>query len=235
MKWAYAVTTCVQRRKDLLPRTLASLRAAGFDKPRLFVDGDKDALSWEREFGLEVTARYPTIRTYGNWVLALAELYIRNPSADRYFVAQDDFTCYRNLRQYLERCKYPEKGYLNCYTFPSNQIICPKDAQGRPLVGWYPSNQLGRGAVALVFDRLAVQTLLRHQHMVERPTDAHRGHRAIDGGIVTAFAKAGWKEYCHNPSLTQHIGDVSSMGNKPHKKAISFRGESFDALELLAR
>lgn len=227
MKWAYGVTTVPQRRRDLLVRTLGSLRAAGFPEPRLFVDGERDPRSWEDEFNLGVTARWPTIRTYGNWVLSLAELYIREPAAERYAVFQDDFVTYRNLRQYLESCKYPENGYWNLYTFPSNQALCPRGHRG-----WYESNQMGRGAVALVFDRSVVLSLLTHQHMVERPMDAHRGHKAVDGGVVEAFRKMGGKEYVHNPSLVQHTGLVSSMGNKPHKLAESFCGEEFDATLL---
>lgn len=222
MEWAYGLTTVPQRRQTLLPRTLRSLEAAGFPTPRLFVDGDKDIVSWEQEFHLEVTVRSTQIHTAGHWVLSLTELYIRQPLADRYVVFQDDFITYKNLRHYLERCEYPETGYWNLYTFPSNQKLAEK-------VGWYLSNQFGRGAVALVFSRKAVVTLLTHQHIVERPQDINKGRRSIDGGIVTAFTKAGWKEWVHNPSLVQHTGVLSSMKNRPHPLAISFRGESFDA------
>lgn len=227
MRWAYGVTTVPRRRDTLLPLTLRSLANAGFDKPRLFVDGARndEAAWWEREYGLEVTVRFPFIRTFGNWCLSLAELYIRDPNAERYAVFQDDFVTYRNLRSYLEKCKYPEKGYWNLYTFPSNQSLAKSE-------GWYLSNQFGRGAVALVFDVVTVNTVLTHPHMVARPMDAHRGWKAVDGGIVTALAKEGIKEYVHNPSLVQHTGDVSSMRNKPHLKAVSFRGEEYDAAHL---
>lgn len=233
MKWAYGVTTVPQRRGDLLPRTLASLKAGGFEEPRLFVDGAKDLESWEQEFKVPVTVRYPTIRTFGNWFLSLAELFIREPTAERFAVFQDDLICSRNIRQYMERCVYPQDGYNNLYNFPCNQNLAPKNALGGTIDGWYPSNQMGRGAVALVFSRQAVTTLLSQPHMIERPLDAHRGWRAVDGGIVTAFKKAGWREYVHSPSLVQHTGQISSMGNRPHKQATSFKGEQFDALELL--
>jgi hypothetical protein len=250
IRWAFGVTTVPQRMADLLPRTLASLAAGGFVAPRLLVDGAKDWYAWERAFpGHEITTRQPNVRTAGNWVLMLWELYVRDPFADRYAVFQDDFVTYQNLRTYLEKVPYPTgadpsrgPGYLNLYTFPSNQEICPKDSRGREVVGWYESRPLrsgpegwqsGRGAVALVFSRDAVVTLLSARHLVERFQDKHRGHRAIDGGIVTAMNKAGWREYVHHPSLVQHTGDVSAMGNKAHPKAVSFRGEGFDALSLL--
>jgi hypothetical protein len=63
--------------------------------------------------------------------------------------------------------------------------------------------------------------------------DTHRGWRAIDGGIVTALAHAEYKEYCHNPTLVQHIGHKSTMGNSAHPQATSFQGEQFDAMKLL--
>lgn len=229
LTWAYGVTTVESRRGDLLPRTLASLAAAGFDKPHLFVDGGLDSASWQAEFKLDVTCRYPNVRTAGHWHLSAMELYLRNPNADRYALFQDDMVTYRNLRQYLEASSYPERGYCNLYTFPSNQKL----ANGRQ--GWYKSNQFGRGAVALVFDNTAVQTLLVHNHMVKRAKDANRGYKAIDGGIVTALAHAGYSEYVHNPSLVQHTGEKSSMGNLPHQLAESFRGETFDAMELLCK
>ena len=228
MEWAYGVTTVPGRISTLLPKTLKSLAKAGFECPRLFVDGD-DHYDDYLKLGLEVTIRSPSIRTFGNWALGLAELYIREPNVDRYAMFQDDFITYRSLRDYLEQVNYPERGYCNLYTFPRNQTLC----NGK--VGWYLSDQLGKGAVALVFTREAVTTLLKHEHIVDRPQDVNRGWRAIDGGIVTAFKKAGWKEYVHNPSLVQHMGIQSSMGNAKHQQAISFRGEGFDALSLLRK
>lgn len=234
LSWVCGVTTVLSRRKELLPRTLESLMRAKFPAPRLFVDGEKDPSSWEREFGLQVTTRFPIIRTHGNWFLALHELFIRNPVADRYAVFQDDLICCSNLRAYLDACDYPKAGYWNLYTFPENQKLAPAVGQtGRQAVGWYRSNQKGKGAVALVFDHASVLSMLSSDHMTGRPTDAKRGWKAIDGGIVSSMRKAGRYEYVHNPSLVQHVGDRSSMGNGPHPKAESFRGEQFDATELL--
>ncbi len=190
-------------------------------------------------FGLEVTTRWPTIRTFGNWVLGLGELFIREPDADRYAMFQDDLQTYKNLRQYLESCPYPEgrdpkvgKGYWNLYTFPVRQQKPPVSTDGKQVDGWFLSNQLGRGAVALVFDREAVTTLLTHTHMILRPLNPDRGWRAIDGGIVSAMRKAGYREWVHHPSLVQHTGLKSTMGNKVHPTADSFRGEDYNAMEI---
>lgn len=245
MRWAYCVTSVKSRVDNLLKTTLVSLHKAGFTDPDLFVDDCDDPKEVRNYLSscselfskIRVTARYPTLRTYGNWILSLAELYIRNPGAERYAVFQDDFVTCLNLRSYLNRCEYPTKGYLNLYTFPSNEPS-NLEAHGLPSPpkghqGWYRSNQNGRGAVALVFNREAVTILLSSQHMVERPMDIHRGWRAVDGGIVESMRKAGWEEFVHTPSLTQHQGKVSSMHSKPHRQALTFPGENFDCLSLI--
>ncbi len=231
--WAYGVTTIPQRRGTLLPRTLESLKGAGFPSPRLFVDGIRydEVSSWEREFGLEVVPRWPLIRTFGSWLMGLWDVYLRKATVPFYAMFQDDFVCVRNLKSYLDNAPLPERGYLNLYTFPKNQALSPEEGRVR---GFYRSNQKGLGAVALAFSNEAVRTLLSSRHMIDRPMDANRGWKAIDGGIVTGFAKAGWHEYVHNPSLVQHTGEVSSMRNRKHPLAPSFPGEHFDALSLLS-
>jgi hypothetical protein len=209
--------------------------------------GDDDAPSWRREFGLEVTARSPAVLIHGAWVLALTETFIRDPQAERFCVFQDDILAVRNLRQYLERCPYPDgpanaarkPGYWNLYQSPSNAHIAPGGT------GFYPSNQLGKGALALVFSREAVITLLSSRHLVERPCDPHRGWRCVDGGIVDSFKKAGWAEYVHGPSLVVHTGKISTVDKRggrggkgrhvwpPYYDQTTFPGTDFDALSLL--
>lgn len=224
-----------QRRTTLLPQTLSSLAAAGFGSPRIFLDNadHRDAVAYEDKFGLAVTVRSPKIRTHGNWTLALHELYVRQPDAERYAIFQDDLIASRNLRGYLDWCEYPAQGYWNLYTFPVNQKRAPRNERGGTLEGWYRSDQTGQGAVALVFSREAVLLLLTSRHLAERPMDPDRGWRAVDGGIVSSFRKVGWSEHVHSPSLVQHVGDRSTMGNRRHEQAVSFKGEDFDALELI--
>lgn len=228
MKWSYGVTTVPSRFSDLLPRTLKSLAASGFDRPRLFVDG---AQSLDCDYGLEVTFRQPTIRAYGNWMLGLAELYIREPNADRYAMFQDDLVCSLGLKKFLEKW-YPDRGYLNLYTFPVNR----KGAVGWHLAGMLSSGpagfQTGRGAVGLVFSNEAVRILITHQHTVDHAAGVKHGHRKIDGSVVSAMNKAGWKEWVHTPSPLQHVLGPSAIGNMPHKQADSFRGEGFDLTEI---
>jgi hypothetical protein len=237
MKWACGVTTVPQRIESHLPRTLESLRAGGFEELRLFVDGAADAGTYRR-FGLPGSFRVPGVGAYGNWLLALAELCVRCPEVDRYALFQDDLIMCRNVRQYLETVPYPEKGYLNLMTFMDNEQLT------RRATGWHetpwrnpgsrkPPYQLGRSALALVFSNRAAAVLLGQSHMLERLKGQYRTFR-IDGGVVEAMNGAGWKEFAHNPSLVSHTGRESTLHKKRWRlNAMSFRGEDFDALELL--
>jgi hypothetical protein len=230
MRWSYGATTVPERKHDLLPRTLASLALGGFDKPRLFVDGQDgncshSELAHYEALGLPVTYRCPRMGTVANWALGLWELYAREPACHYYAMFQDDVAVCRNLRQYLEKLRRPSKEYWNLYTFPCNQTLCTKP-------GWNRSDQLGRGAVALVFDRDAVQALLSSDVFVGKPASATRPRINLDGGVVTALTMRGWTELVHNPSLCQHMGEVTTMGSRKHAQAPSFPGEEFDCLTL---
>lgn len=243
MRWQYGVTTCAKRVDDgMAHATLESLARAGFDRPHLFVDGVRDLPAWMGEY--DVTTRTRPALTAANWVLALYELWARDSTADRFAVFQDDFVTYANLREYLESCEYPEKGYWNLYTFPVNQNLAPKTEHGGTVDGWFRANQLGKGAVALVFDAAAVRALLGQEYLVDRflsvdaaprQPNTRRCDRSIDGGIVEALKRRGWTEWCHSPSLVQHAGIESSMGNRPHRLAESFRGETYDAREMIKK
>ncbi len=224
VKWMYGVTTVPSRAGEFLPQTLASLAKAGFDKPRLFIDGAKDAAEYAH-YSLEATCHFPQIRTAGIWMLAIWELYVRDPHANRYAIFQDDILCCANLREYLESCPFPEKAYLSLVTYPRNMIE-------KPSRGWFPATSRGLGAQALVFDNNAVEALLGNSHPVTKFKNEHKGHRNLDGTVYQTFKAQGIVEYTHNPSLIYHLGtgEQSSMGNVNAPVIDSFEGEDYDPL-----
>lgn len=250
--WSAGVMTVPSRRFTYLPRTLESLRAGGFDHLKLFVDGCNDPKGWEAEFNLVSHCRPKALGVVGAWLAALHELYLADPRADRFALFQDDFTCVKNLRQYLEQSPYPSRGYLNLYTFTTGNEMAIKD---KP-VGWHEAGlvnppdrnpnlyQTGRGAVALVFDREAIMAALASPHLVHKPSAPDSaGRTKIDGALVTAMNVAGFREYVHNPSLVQHQGHESSRPEAQdpnsgayrygHMRAQTYKGDDFDALQLL--
>ena len=246
MEWAYGITTVPERFHDTLPRTIASLRGAGFARPRLFIDGaGPQTVQWyEDEYGLPISARNPRIGLAANWCLSAVELYLYAPMADRYVVFQDDVIACLSLRRYLESSPFPTRGYLNLFTFLDNdQLVSSRR------VGWSEAAELvtrdsqvfhgkrqqtGRGALALVFDRPGLTALFGQPHLINRPQSGRAGAVKIDGGIVESMNRAGYREYVHNPSLVAHTGHHSTKaGARWHKNAKTFPGESFNALSFL--
>lgn len=156
-------------------------------------------------------------------------IYLADSKADRYAIFQDDIVLCRNVRTYLEAVEYPKQGYLNLYTFATNE----NKVFGKPK-GFLPSDQLGKGAVALVFDHMAIHTLLQQSHLVNKP-QLPNGKKNVDGAIQHAMViQAHFKEYIHNPSLVQHTGKIGTLHNPIHPLAKTFPGENFDAMELIS-
>lgn len=221
ISWAVGVTTVPERKNDLLVQTLHSLCDAGFGDPHLFVDGCNDPSEY-KEFGGLISCRpNPPVKIVGNWVMGMWELYVRNPAAHRFVMFQDDIQAVGNLREYLESCPYPKKSYLNLYTHDENK----KFTNNEP--GWCLAMQRGLGALGLVFDREALQTVLINGLLVRKPASAgtKRAWKSLDGGVSQGMKNSGFKEYTHNPSLLQHWGLSSSLGNKQYLPVESFSGE----------
>jgi hypothetical protein len=228
----YGVTTVPSRKDNLLIQTLESLKLAGFTAPYIYVDGSYDGYNHIGP-GLQkagIICRFPSIGIYGNWLLSIWELYIRNPRADRYCLFQDDVIALSGLKDYLDSCSFPEKGYLNLFSStPQNEVLLTTK-------GWIPSNQMGRAALGLVFSNQGIKDLLLNQsslkYEVEKPTWAGKlGNRNVDGFVVDVLKTLGYIEFIHNPSLLQHTGDRSTIGNPP-TKAKTFN-PNFNLVDLL--
>lgn len=256
MRWLTIVTTTPQRENTLLPMTLSSLMLAGFKIDRLCVDGTQDPAAWQNKFGIEVTPRWPQIGCWGNWWLAVQEIWVRSRgSFDLLLVAQDDLKMLPGTRQFIEECfqrnLIPDKSYLNCMEFLHNFQMRMEQDQGRDHYRWYrgigcpprlrmpPGYQRGLGAVALVFTREGVKTLLSASCTVDKPLDIDFGYRKTDGQVVTAMNIAGWSEWVCGPTLTQHLGHVTTIhgpGPKqtPHPQSPSWM-DNFNAMQILDR
>ena len=245
-KWAYGVTTVPSRRDTTLPKTLESLARAGFPNPRLFVDGSQEQEWLYRGVGvgpLEKTLHDRHVNldgmpgrlcAYGNWLLGLIELYLRHPTADRYAMFQDDILLSRNVRPYLDTLEFSGRCYWNLMTFPDNQNLCPNGH-----IGFYSSNQKGRGATALVFSPSAVRHLLLncntwlHAHRINAGLEKRMIDRTISISMYKERLYSPYVELVHSPSLVEHQLSPSTLGNDPWPKMPSWRGEDFDCLSLL--
>jgi hypothetical protein len=249
--WSYGVMTVPSRRNDLLPQTLASLKAAGFDRPVLFIDGGDSAAY--ADLGLPIFSRSTALGNFGNWLASAVELYLRDPHADFYSLFEDDILISRGARSYIEATATAPDAYFSLYTCPSNEIT-----SGMSGTGWFRTitkdaahhravleshDQLrdgsrwqhGLGALGLVFPREVFRRLLKQHNMMDHPASPPEldPKRKSDGVIATSMNRAGVAEYCHIPSLMQHVGDQSTLGHGRFPKSKTFRGEAFDFMSLL--
>ncbi len=202
--WSVGVTTA-PRGVPTLADCLASLAKAGWDRPRLFVDGD---VAVPPEFAhLPQTDRQPVIGAWPNYYLALAELLMREPEADAYMIVQDDslFADF-GVRDYLERILWPGKrpGVVS--------LFCSRAyTQAKP--GWYAFPGVWVWcALAFVFPREAAQRFLADRDVVlHRWSKARHNLAEIDWRVGQWAADHGVPVYYPTPSLVQHIGEVSSL------------------------
>lgn len=215
MKWAYGITTVPERAGALLPATIESLAQAGFDRPILFTDG-----AVEDYWGLDIV-QHPRVGQLRNWMNALFYLFT-STRADRYAIFEDDLLACRQLRPYLERCP-PGKTYWNLLTSDDNL----HDTGHRP--GWHLSNQLGRGAVGLVFDHDTVDCLLRMERFVRAPVN---GESMADAVVIETLKPLSYRELVHYPSLLQHMGAESTLGHSLGQVS-AFHGVEYDLLSIL--
>lgn len=204
-KWAVGVTTA-PRGLSTLSDCLDSLIAAGWDAPRLFIDGDVEIE--ERFSQLDMTLRDPAVGAWPNYYLSLVELMMRNPDADAYLLVQDDTLFYDDpgLQSYLERMLWPGRrpGIVS--------LFCSR-AYTRPRAGWYRFHGAWVWcALAFIFSRSAAQKFVGNPNVVRhRWTRRNQGLANIDL-VIGRFAKRNRIPlYYPTPSLVQHIGHVSSL------------------------
>ncbi|MBW3596230.1 MAG: PKD domain-containing protein [Planctomycetes bacterium] len=198
--WAIGVTAA-PRDPQTLPRTLASLEAAGFPRPRVFADGDLEAPA-----GYEATRRSPAVGGWPNFWLAATELVARQPGADAYLLVQDDVIFSAGVFDYVSRFDVPDDcGVLS--------LFCPA-CHNRDL-GWFaiPVGYGMASAQALAFPRERMYEFLAHPWTVNHRRNAPKSeHFRGDGlhhidGVVGEWCRLTRRRcYCHSPSLSQHVG-----------------------------
>ena len=220
-EWAVAVTTA-PRKQTTLDRCLTSLAAAGWTSPRIVVDGDvaiSDA--WEH---LPVTRRTPRIGAWPSYYLTLIELMMRQPQADCYMIVQDDVVLFEHpgLRDYLESILWPDRrpGVVS--------LFCSR-AYAEQNRGWHRlERNLVWGGQALLFSRETAIHLVADPQIVRHRFSGDQGLANIDGLIGAWAWETDTPVFVSSPSLSQHIGHVSSLWHNPrafvNRSAAQFAG-----------
>lgn len=228
-EWAVGMTTA-PRKVPTVERSIASLARAGWKHVMLFAEPGTEVPEKNQ---LTVTYRSSRLGGWGNWFLALSELYLRRPKADAFMVVQDDILLCNNLRPYLEAKLWPQDraGVISIYRssyYEANQQGFHSISTNHGLIG----------ALALVFSNTAVRAFLTNKRVIAHCLqDAPASHRQIDTVIGNWCRLAAMPAFVHTPSLVQHIGDESAIWdaaeNEGRRVAADFPGESFDCLSLL--
>lgn len=226
--WAVGMTTA-PRRQSTISETLASLSDAGWNQLRLFAE--PGSVIPEANLTLDVSQRDQTLGAFHNWYLGLMELWLRQPSADAYFICQDDVLFSKGLRKYLEQQLWPAPrlGVVSVY--------CPSH-YSRPGEWGFHIETHGKhtfGALAYVFSNVSLREFLWHSIVIthcRRELEYGRAH--IDSIVGEWSLQTGLPYFVHSPSLSQHIGDTSTI-NRDSSNTGTRRAEFFPVeIESLA-
>lgn len=173
-----------------------------------------------------------------NWYLALAELVLKDPLADCYFLVQDDVIFCRNSRLFLEADLWPagKVGLVSLY--------CPSIYHSEKSTSDYGPHEVDEGfglvgALTFLFPPESARAVLQDTNVVEhRLKGRRRGLCNIDAVVGRWARETGRKIYFYSPSLANHIGETSSiwLNQEPRRGRMCHRflGERFDAMELLS-
>ena len=217
--WAVGVTTA-PRKQSTLPGCVDCLIEAGWETPRIFVDGEVDLGSLPAH--LEVTRRDPQIGAWPSWYLALTELLMRHPGAEAFMIVQDDVVLFRHpkLRAYIEAFLWPEEG--PCVV----SLFCSR-AYATEEAGWSRLDEnLVWGGQALLFSREACLGLLSDPWVL-RHRLTKSGFAGIDSVVGRWAARHDVPVYVSTPSLAQHIGQVSAIWPSTTQAYINRRASRF--------
>jgi hypothetical protein len=201
-EWAVGITTS-PRRQSTLEDCLDSVTRAGWESPRLFLDG-ADRLP-ARYHHLPVTLRSDSIGAWPAWFLALAELVLQQPQADAYLMLQDDviFHDREPVRDYLEQALWPgDRPAVVSLFYTSFDLTA----------GWRssPAHEWHWGAQALLFPPAIARALIADSDLVASCLAATT-HIPIPEVLATWMARHRFSNWYPIPSLIQHIGTSSTI------------------------
>ena len=236
--WAVGITTA-PRTENNLRRTLESLSKAGWSDVRIFADAPNPEIQNHKgkpavhdiPEGYAVSHRADWCGAWPNFLMGLHELYQRNPDADVFYVVQDDMVFSRNAREYIETIGIPQNGISSIYA--------PKGAERPGKTGFHKTSKDRRGIGActyLIPNRIA-QMLLSDRGILRQVATSSRPSKQIDTKVGQWLIRGKLGEFVHTPALAQHIGDTSALRNGSNtgkRRSVSFAGEDFDSLSLLA-
>jgi hypothetical protein len=252
MKWSVGVITAPRIKGYYLDQTLNSIKDAGWDNIVVFAEPQSLIPT---NFTGDVVNRRKKYGDWTNWATGLYELFLSEPDADYYFMAEDDALLCKGVKSYLEHAlpSLGNFGSLSLYT--SSKYYNPRRSRG-----FY--NEC-RGKLTWS----TVTVIMSHKSMMSFFTDKDvQNHRFTDifqvqdgfwnlkasygkgrtsitdcvGNTVKDAVIGQWAErnglpmYFHAPALAEHIGNYSTLTDdlsSPENGRMSkdFVGVNFDS------
>ena len=222
-QWAVGVTTS-PRREATLDTCIESLRRAGWEQPRLFVDAGAQVSAELQSFVETWHAR--RLGAWPNFLLSLSELVLRSPDADAFMMVQDDAYFYDadNLREYMESVLWPAEtpGIVSLYS---------TDANDARFAGWHAdSYRWLNGGLAFIFSADAAIRFLTDSNIL-----SFRKLNPVGGTVNLDLLIGRWAEkeripiMYPVPSLVQHFGNTTTIwtgeDNSDLRRARIFAGD----------
>ncbi len=151
----------------------------------------------------------------GNWAYSLRWL-VEHTQADFLMICEDDVAFCRGARDAWNSSidQLGPVGFWSLYTPRRDRELV------RQSRGWVASNR-GRdtwGTQAMCFPRSSAEILLKYDAL--RVEDQMRG--PTDAIVAQCFVDAKIPCYYHNPSLANHLGQISSVGNNWQDDHVGF-------------
>lgn len=188
-----SIVTACDREPSYLDCTMKSLKEAGF-KPRVYRDRhDYHILSKRNSTRLGIVVSFR---------IALARVV--SGACSHVCIFQDDIVVAKNLCEWLEE-NAPTTGVVSLYT--SSKFDGHGDGFRKLDLSKGPAvYDNGIGACAFLMDIMSADTLLQ----VPPPPE----NRQLGKWIARVCRRMDIPFWIHNPSLVQHIGEISSGGAK---------------------
>lgn len=251
MNWSVGITTAPREKGFYLDQTLKHLESAGFDNPVIFAEPNSTIPD---DFNGCVVKRRKPYGDWANWVTALYDLFLSEPSTDYFLMVEDDALFSKGLREYLEYC-IPNLGdfaSLNLYT--SSRYFCPKrtrmfhnECQGKrtwstvavvmkhqSVLKFFSDEDVQRHRFFDIFDVKKTYWRLNSKFCLDDPSSINFIGNTIKDAVIGQWAeKLGLPIFYHTPSLVEHIGEFSTLTEDVSapdngRMSLDFVGKEFD-------
>lgn len=198
-KWAVGILTSARKSQTII-KTVKALEHAGWDAGIIFAEPQSYVNCGDN---WDCVNRFRQIGIFGNWILGLYELFIRNIDADAFLMMQDDIIIAPNTRKYLESALWFTEGPHLVSLFGPN--VADKDESN----SWRSTSKYGGGPASLVMSHETVQEILSsliplRYYGIKRKTSFD------DLGIFSLASSKKWPVYYPKPSIGDHIGHQST-------------------------